>query len=98
MPTPRSSEPPTRIRINLVQPTIDGGRYAPKRCVGDTVTVSADIFGDGHEILRAVARYRPSGGRRRLQTQVQAGGPRHKRAGRGGPLPGPPPRRRGGGV
>src|SRR4051794_965131 len=72
MPTPRSSEPPTRIRINLVQPTIDGGRYAPKRCVGDTVTVSADIFGDGHEILRAVARYRPSGGRRWLETEMQA--------------------------
>jgi starch synthase (maltosyl-transferring) len=68
---PRSSEPPSRIRINLVQPAIDGGRYAPKRCVGDTVTVSADIFGDGHEILRAVARFRPTGGRRWLETEMQ---------------------------
>src|SRR5205085_8339095 len=59
MPAPRSSEPPSRIRIALPQPAIDGGtRYAPKRCVGDTVTVSADIFRDGHEILRAVVRYR----------------------------------------
>ena len=24
-------------------PTVDGGRYAAKRCVGDAVTVSADI-------------------------------------------------------
>lgn len=65
MPLPRSSEPPSRIRINLPDPAIDGGRYAPKRCVGDTVTVSADIFGDGHEILRAVVRYRAAGGGRR---------------------------------
>jgi starch synthase (maltosyl-transferring) len=29
-----------------------------KRTVGDVVNVSADIFRDGHELLRAVARYR----------------------------------------
>jgi starch synthase (maltosyl-transferring) len=72
MPAPRSSEPPSRIRINLPQPTIDGGRYAPKRCVGDAVTVSADIFGDGHEILRAVVRYRAAGGRRWLEEPMHA--------------------------
>src|SRR4051812_1003267 len=70
MPLPRSSEPPSRIRINLPQPAIDGGRYAPKRCVGDRVTVSADIFGDGHEILRAVVRYRAAGGRRWLEAPL----------------------------
>jgi starch synthase (maltosyl-transferring) len=72
MPAPRSSEPPSRIRINLPQPTVDGGRYAPKRCVGDTVTASADIFGDGHEILRAVVRYRAAGGRRWLEAPMRA--------------------------
>jgi starch synthase (maltosyl-transferring) len=72
MPAPRSSEPPSRIRIALPQPAIDGGtRYAPKRCVGDTVTVSADIFRDGHEILRAVARYRAAGGRRWVEAPMQ---------------------------
>ena len=42
---------------------MDGGRYAAKRCVGDLVTVSADIFKDGHDKLRAVVRYRPKGGK-----------------------------------
>jgi starch synthase (maltosyl-transferring) len=72
MPAPRSSEPPSRIRIALPQPAIDGGtRYAPKRCVGDIVTVSADIFRDGHEILRAVVRYRAAGGRRWVEAPMR---------------------------
>jgi starch synthase (maltosyl-transferring) len=43
---------------------VDGGRYPAKRLVGDAVTVSADIFRDGHDILRAVVRYRGPGDRR----------------------------------
>jgi starch synthase (maltosyl-transferring) len=63
MPAPQRSEPPPRIRIALPAPAVDGGRYPPKRCAGDRVTVSADVFRDGHEILRAVIRYRAPGGR-----------------------------------
>ena len=33
---------------------LDCGRYAPSACVGETVAVSADVFRDGHEMLRAV--------------------------------------------
>jgi starch synthase (maltosyl-transferring) len=58
MPGPERTEPPARIRINHPAPTVDGGRYPAKRCVGDTVAVAADVFRDGHEILRAVVRYR----------------------------------------
>jgi starch synthase (maltosyl-transferring) len=43
---------------------VDGGRYPAKRCVGDSVAVSADIFRDGHEILRAVVLYRGPGDRK----------------------------------
>jgi len=71
MPTARSPDPPSRILINLPQPTLQGGRYAPKRVVGDTVTVSADIFRDGHEILRAVVRYRAPSGKRWLEAPMQ---------------------------
>jgi starch synthase (maltosyl-transferring) len=67
MPVPNRREPPKRIRIRPLSPVIDCGRYAPKRCVGDTVTVAADVFGDGHEILRAVVRYQAPGGRRWLE-------------------------------
>jgi starch synthase (maltosyl-transferring) len=55
---------PDRTIISAPQPTIDGGRYAIKRCVGDTVAVSADIFRDGHDQLAAVVRSRPVGAAR----------------------------------
>ena len=64
MPELTRTEPPERIEIQYPAPAVDGGRYPAKRCVGDTVVVSADIFRDGHDKLRAVVRYRgPSGGR-----------------------------------
>jgi starch synthase (maltosyl-transferring) len=70
MPAPKKAQPPERIRIGLPAPTVDGGRYPPKRCVGDTVEISADIFRDGHEILRAVVRYKAPGARRWLETPL----------------------------
>jgi starch synthase (maltosyl-transferring) len=57
-------EPPSRIQIQYPAPAVDGGRYAAKRCVGDAVSVSADIFRDGHDKLRAVVRYRAPDDRR----------------------------------
>jgi starch synthase (maltosyl-transferring) len=61
VPQDNRSEPPERIQIQYPEPAVDGGRYAAKRCVGDTVTVSADVFRDGHDMLRAVVRYRGPG-------------------------------------
>jgi starch synthase (maltosyl-transferring) len=58
---PGEAQPPRRIVIALPQPAVDGGRYPAKRCTGDRVTVSADIFGDGHELLRAVVCFRGPG-------------------------------------
>ena len=63
MPAAKRTQPPRRIRIRPLSPVIDCGRYAAKRCVGDTVTVAADVFSDGHEKLRAVVRCRAPGGR-----------------------------------
>ncbi len=60
----RTQAPPPRIRIQLVAPTVECGRWPVKRTVGDTVAVSADVFRDGHEALRAVVRYRRPGDRR----------------------------------
>jgi len=60
---PRRQAPPPRIRIQLPRPTIEEGRWPIKRTVGDTVAVSADIFRDGHEVLRAVVRWRARGAR-----------------------------------
>ena len=54
---PKSQDPPPRIVIQYPTPAVDDGRYAAKRCVGDRVTVEADVFRDGHDLLRAVIRY-----------------------------------------
>jgi starch synthase (maltosyl-transferring) len=64
MPNTSPSEPPGRIEIQYPAPAVDGGRYPAKRCIGDTVTVAADIFRDGHDMLRAAARYRGPGEQR----------------------------------
>ncbi len=38
-----------RIVIDAVAPAVDHGRFAVKRLAGDAVTVSTDIFADGHD-------------------------------------------------
>jgi len=50
--------PPSSILIERVWPEIDCGRYPVKREVGDLLTVSADIFREGHDHIAAVLRYR----------------------------------------
>jgi starch synthase (maltosyl-transferring) len=52
---------PTRVIITAVRPEIDGGRFPIKRVQGETVTVSADIFAEGHGLLSAVVRCRRKG-------------------------------------
>jgi starch synthase (maltosyl-transferring) len=47
-----------RVAIEAVSPEIDAGRFPAKRAVGESVTVEADIFADGHDSLAAVLRYR----------------------------------------
>jgi starch synthase (maltosyl-transferring) len=56
--------PPARIVIQDPWPAVDGGRFPSKAIVGDDVHVSADVFRDGHDVLRAVVRYRPAGARK----------------------------------
>ena len=51
-----AAQPPPRIVIQYPAPAVDGGRYPAKRCVGDRVEVSADVFRDGHDLIRAVVR------------------------------------------
>ncbi len=53
-----------RVIIENVQPLVDGGLYPAKRTVGETVEVSASIFGDGHDHLRATVLYKMKGATR----------------------------------
>jgi starch synthase (maltosyl-transferring) len=59
MPLP-ASDPPERRRVVIanVTPQVDGGLYAVKRVVGDTVRVEADVFADGHDELSVLLMYR----------------------------------------
>ncbi|MGH2783435.1 MAG: maltotransferase domain-containing protein, partial [Thermoleophilaceae bacterium] len=61
LPRPHDRTAPPRIQILDPAPMIDSGRYPAKRTVGEWVQVSADVFRDGHEILRAAVRYRGPG-------------------------------------
>lgn len=44
--------------IEAVTPTVDDGRFAVKRVTGEPCVVEADIFRDGHDVIRAVVKWR----------------------------------------
>ena len=46
------------FHIEDVFPSIDGGRFAVKRIVGEPVEVWADIYRDGHEVIAAALVWR----------------------------------------
>ncbi len=47
-----------RIAIENISPCVDQGRFLVKRCVGDTLVVEADLFGEGHDRIAAALRWR----------------------------------------
>lgn len=50
-----------RVIIEKVTPEVDAGRFPAKRIVGDRVVVEADVFTDGHDVVRALILYRKAG-------------------------------------
>jgi starch synthase (maltosyl-transferring) len=60
----RSNRAPSRVIIEGVRPEIDSGRFPIKRTVGEEVFVTADLFAEGHDVLRAALLHRPLGGGR----------------------------------
>ena len=72
MPLPNATDPAApqpppapdgrrRVVIEAVTPQIDGGRFPVRRVQGESITVQADIFVDGHDLLAAVLLYRQEG-------------------------------------
>ncbi|WP_237479279.1 alpha-1,4-glucan--maltose-1-phosphate maltosyltransferase [Lichenibacterium dinghuense] len=47
-----------RLAIEAITPSVDGGRYAVKRTVGEVVRVEADAFGEGHDRIAVALRWR----------------------------------------
>jgi starch synthase (maltosyl-transferring) len=50
-----------RFAIEGIYPEIDGGRFPVKRMQGEVFTVWADVFCDGHDVIRAALRWRREG-------------------------------------
>jgi starch synthase (maltosyl-transferring) len=57
-PVVHATDGRVRVVIEGVRPEIDCGQFPIKRIAGDTVTVEADIFADGHDELDARLLYR----------------------------------------
>jgi starch synthase (maltosyl-transferring) len=50
-----------RVSVQRVWPEVAQGRYPAKAIAGDPVDVHADLVCDGHDVLRAVVRWRAEG-------------------------------------
>lgn len=48
----------TRIIIENVKPQLDGGSFFIKRIVGQNVIVTANVFGDGHDVIACCVKYK----------------------------------------
>ncbi len=48
----------TRIIIENVTPQLDGGAFFIKRIIGQNVDVTANVFGDGHDIIACCIKYK----------------------------------------
>src|SRR5882672_6978658 len=48
----------SHVVIEDVTPSVDCGRYPAKRIAGESCVVEADIFRDGHQVLRAAVKWR----------------------------------------
>jgi starch synthase (maltosyl-transferring) len=49
-----------RAVVEAVAPQVDDGRFPIKRTIGDRVTVEADAFADGHDVVTAALLHRRS--------------------------------------
>ncbi len=50
-----------RAVVEAITPSIDGGLFPIKRVLGDVLTVQADAFADGHDVVMVVLAHRPPG-------------------------------------
>ncbi len=59
LPLPAAGQ--ARAVIDAVLPQVDAGRFAVKRVVGEALQVTAHVFTDGHDKVRARLCWRPEG-------------------------------------
>lgn len=62
----------SRMVIEAVRPEIDAGKFAAKAVIGWPFEISADVFGDGHEVFAAAVLHRAEGQVNWTETRMQA--------------------------
>lgn len=60
-----------RVIIEKVTPQLECGAYPAKRTINEPITVEADVFTDGHDVIQAKVIYRQVGKRQWQQVQMQ---------------------------
>src|SRR5262245_32610699 len=68
----RASDAGRRVAVERVRPEVDGGRFAAKASVGETVLVDADVFADGHDAVAAELLLRRPGGTEWTAVRMEA--------------------------
>src|SRR5260221_5554322 len=61
-----------RAVVDALLPSVDGGRFAPKRVAGEPVLAEAHCFADGHDRLRAVLSWRLVGDPESFEVEMTA--------------------------
>ena len=64
LPTDR----PSRATVEAVRPVVPGGRFAAKAACGEPLTIEADIFADGHDVVAAEVWWRPVSAGKKART------------------------------
>ncbi len=63
--------PSPAVVVERPEPLVDGGRFPSKAIIGDPLAVRADVFTHGHDLVRALVRFRRVGARRWLEAPMQ---------------------------
>jgi len=72
---------PPRVTVGAIPAGVEGGRFPAKRCVGDIVTVTAEIVADGHDVSPGCCAFAPvvritgASGRWSVSTRASISGP-----------------------
>lgn len=77
MTQPFSRSGRSRVIIAHVIPHVDGGLYPVKRIEGDWLTVEADVFTDGHDLVRPWLLFRRKGSRKWTEYDMYTSGNDH---------------------
>jgi starch synthase (maltosyl-transferring) len=65
--------PPVRTVVTHLAPEVECGRFPAKAIVGDSLSVTARVFADGHDVVRALLEFEEADGRARLLVMEDRG-------------------------